>query len=131
MLQIKSHAEQLGPGREDWGDRFPSHDHNSRDDRVLEEKAEREKHGAIAETSECRHQEVGSQLAEARSIKDVRFGRGTKAAVHQAEASKDGCLEECDGDDRAGKKLSYYQDFSLYRDEKLIMESAFDHFAAK
>src|SRR5258708_32999565 len=105
MLQIKSHAEQLGPGREDWGDRFPSHDHKSRDDRVLKEKAEREKHGAIAETSECRHQEIGTQLAEARPVKNIRFAGCTKPAIHEPEASEHGCFEQRDGNNRAGKKL--------------------------
>src|SRR2546421_12144879 len=94
MLQIESDAEPLSPGRKDWGDRFPAHDHNSRDDRILEQKAESEKHSAIAEASQGRHQEIGPQLAEARPIKNIRFARRTKAAIHEEDASNDGCFKQ-------------------------------------
>src|SRR5260370_13703022 len=131
MLQIESDGEHLGPVRKDGGDRFPSHDNDSWDNRILEEKAESKKHSAVADTSEGRHQEIGPQLSEARHVKDIRCARRTKTAIHEVEASKDGCFEEHDGNDRAGKKLSYDQDFSSYGHEKLIMKSAFNHFAAK
>src|SRR4029077_18406535 len=125
ILQIESDAKPLGPGRKDGGDPFPSHNHHTGDDRIFEEQAEGEKHGAIAETRESRHQEIRPQLAKARSIKNIRFSRRTKAGIGEVEASKDGHFEERDGHDRAGKKLSHHQDFSAYRDEKLIMEGAF------
>src|SRR5258706_13339723 len=131
MLQIKSDAQPLRPGGKDWGNRFPSHNHNSGYDRIPDEKAEREKHSAITETSESGHQEISPQLTEARPVKYRRFAGGTKAGIHKVEASKGGYLEEGNRNDCAGEKFSYYQNLSSHRHEKLIMESAFNHFAAE
>lgn len=131
MLQIESDAQPLGPGRKDRSDGFPSHYQNARNDGVLEEQAESEEDGAVAKTCESRYQKIGAQLAEAGAVKDVRSALGTKARVDEAEASENGCLEECDGNNRAGKKFSNDQDFFSYRNQELVMESALDHFAAE
>ena len=60
MIQIESDAEMLCPGGKDGSDRFPSHQHNSRDDGIFEKQAESEKDRTIAETSESRDEEVGT-----------------------------------------------------------------------
>src|SRR5690348_9944659 len=101
MLQIESDAEPLGPGWKNRGDRFPSHNHNSGDDGIFEEQAQSEKHSAIAETSESCHQKIGAQLGETRPIKNIRFTRRTKAAVHEIEARNNRSLEKCNGNDRS------------------------------
>ena len=75
MLQIESDAQPLRPGRKDRSRCFPTHQHCSGDDGVLEEQAESEKHAAIADARESRHQEIGAQLAEAGSVKNVRSSR--------------------------------------------------------
>lgn len=72
MLQIESDAQPLGPRRKDRSDRFPSHYQNARNDGVLEEQAEGEKHGAVAQAGECCNEEIGTQLAETWAIKNVR-----------------------------------------------------------
>ena len=60
MLQIESDAQMLCPGGKDRSDCFPSHQHSAGDDGILEEQTESEKHGAVAETGESRHQEIGA-----------------------------------------------------------------------
>jgi len=131
MIQIESDAEMLCPGGKDGSDRFPAHQHSSGDDGIFEKQAESEEDGAVAKTCESRYQKIGAQLAEAGAVKDVRSALGTKARVDEAEASKNSCLEECDGNNRAGKKFSNDQDFFSYRNQELVMESALDHFAAE
>src|SRR5712671_6717026 len=93
MLQIESDGEHLGPVRKDGGDRFPSHDNDSWDNRILEEKAESKKHSAVADTSEGRHQEIGPQLSEARPVKDIRWCRKTKTGKPGGGTNKDGCFQ--------------------------------------
>lgn len=39
MLQIKSDAQPLRPGGENWRDGFPAHQHRAGNDRVFEKKA--------------------------------------------------------------------------------------------
>src|ERR1700722_6395340 len=131
MLQIESDAHPLGPGGKDRSHRFPAHQHGSGDDGVLEEQAESEKHGAIADARESRHQEIGAQLAEAGSVKNVRSSRGTQAAICEVEASEHRRFEQRNGNGCAGKKFTNDQDLFPYGNQKLIVESALDHFAAE
>src|ERR1700689_2726650 len=121
----------LGPRRKNWSNRFPSQQHGSGDDRILEEKTKSEKHGAVAEASESRCQHIGAQLAETWPVKDIRSAFGTKARVDKAEAGNHGSLEERDGNNRACEKFSNHQDFFSYRNQELIVKSALDHFAAE
>src|SRR5580658_453656 len=129
MFQIESDAESLCPGREDRSDRLPAHQHSARDDGIFKEQAEGEKHGAVADARERRRQEIGAQLAQTRAVKNVRTARRAEAAISEEEAGKNGDFEEGNGNDRAGEKFSNHEDFSSDRHEKLVVESALDHFA--
>ena len=131
MLKIKRDAQPLRPGWKNWGDRFPSHNYNSGDDRIFEQKTQCEKDGAITETSKSRNGEISPQLTQAWSVKHIGRAGGAKTRVHEIETSQDGGFEERNSDDSAGEKFSNHQDLSSYRDKKLVMESVFDHFAAE
>src|SRR6202043_2369706 len=107
------------------------HQHSAGYDGILEKQAESEEDGAVAETGESRYQEVGAQLAEAGTVKNIRSACSAEAAVGQVEASKNRGFKERNRNDCPCEEFSNHQYFFSDWNEKLVVEGTRDHFTSE
>ena len=70
-------------------------------------------------------------MAEAGAVKNIRSAGTAKPLIDEIETGQDGCFKERDRNNNASKKFSDDQNFFSDWNEKLIVESACDHFTTE
>src|SRR5215203_5849925 len=120
------------PGREEKVDPLPTVKQQAGDDRVAEEQTDDQKDGSVSDACEDRDPEISEELAPARSVEKIPRGLGREEPEvkyqHRADRRD---AEQHDRCDEARQVFADDKDFAPYRREKIVVQTAVDHFAAK